>query len=170
MLTAIIYNTGTGSCERYARELSRQLHLPCEPLHKHHVRTDGKVIYQGKSGLNAVRNRAGLGDKAYSLDLLKKERRYELCFEAIRWNDLRRWHQVQDVVTNQVGNHIFNEQNTNGSYKFIIDFMTRYNATGGGFFKIPESQVTLSEGVLEQNPGWGEDANWHRGDLPYDFK
>ena len=47
MLTAIIYNSGTGSCERYARELSRQLHLPCEPLHKHHVRTDGKVIYVG---------------------------------------------------------------------------------------------------------------------------
>ena len=47
MITAIIYNSETGSCERYARELSRALHLPCEPLHKHHVRTDGKVIYVG---------------------------------------------------------------------------------------------------------------------------
>lgn len=136
----------------------------------HSELTDGKVIYQGKSGLNAVRNRAGLGDKAYSLDLLKKERRYELCFEAIRWNDLRRWHQVEDIVTNQVGNRISNEANSNGRYAFTIPFMDRYNATGGGFFKIPDSQVTLSEGVLEQNPGWGEDANWHRGDLPYQFK
>ena len=59
----------------------------------HSELTDGKVIYNGKSGLNAVRARAGLGDKAYSLDLLKKERRYELCCEAIRWNDLRRWGQ-----------------------------------------------------------------------------
>lgn len=47
MITAIIYNSETGSCERYARELSRQLHLPCEPLHNYHVRTDGKVIYVG---------------------------------------------------------------------------------------------------------------------------
>ena len=47
MITAIIYNSGTGSAERYAHELSRQLHLPAEPLHKNHVRTDGKVIYVG---------------------------------------------------------------------------------------------------------------------------
>lgn len=69
-----------------------------------------------------------------------------------------------------MGNRISNEANSNGRYAFTIPFMDRYNATGGGFFKIPDSQVTLSEGVLEQNPGWGEDANWHRGDLPYQFK
>ena len=45
MITAIVYNSETGSCERYARELSRALHIPCEPLHKNHVRSDGKVIY-----------------------------------------------------------------------------------------------------------------------------
>lgn len=32
--------------------------------------------------------------------------------------------------------------------------MERYAQTGGGFWKIPDAQVTLSEGVLEQNPGW----------------
>jgi hypothetical protein len=132
----------------------------------HSELTDGKVIYDGKSGLNAVRARAGLGDKPYSLALLKKERRYELCFEAIRWNDLRRWHDVSDIVRNQEGNPIKNEQST-GYYHFTNDFMQRYEDTGGGFFKIPESQITLSEGVLVQNPGWGEDTNWAKGDLPY---
>ena len=47
MLTAIIYSSQTGSCERYARELSRTLHLPCEPLKSCKVRSDGKVIYVG---------------------------------------------------------------------------------------------------------------------------
>ena len=48
--------------------------------------------------------------------------------------------------------------------------MKRYEETQGGFFKIPDSQVTLSEGVLEQNPGWGEGTDWAKGDLPYKFK
>ena len=135
----------------------------------HSELTDGAPVYNGKSGLNAVRARAGLGDVAYSLPALKKERRYELCFEAIRWNDLRRWGDVAEIVKNQVGNKILNEQAT-GEYAFTVDFMTRYNDTQGGFFKIPESQVTLAEGVLEQNPGWGDGTNWKKGDLPYKFK
>jgi len=132
----------------------------------HSELTDGKAIYNGKSGLNAVRQRANLPDVAYSLPALKKERRYELCFEAIRWNDLRRWGDVSEIVKNQVGNKIKNEKYT-GEYAFTQDFMQRYQATDGGFFKIPEDQVTLSEGVLEQNPGWGSDANFAKGDLPY---
>ena len=135
----------------------------------HSELTDGAVVYNGKSGLNAVRARAGLPDVAYSLPILKKERRYELCFEAIRWNDLRRWGDVAEIVKNQEGNKILNEMMT-GEYAFTVDFMTRYNATDGGFFKIPESQVTLAEGVLEQNPGWGDGTNWAKGDLPYKFK
>ena len=132
----------------------------------HSELTDGAVVYNGKSGLNAVRARAKLPDVAYSLNALKKERRYELCFEAIRWNDLRRWGDVQEIVKNQVGNKILNEKYT-GEYAFTQDFMTRYNDTQGGFFKIPEDQVTLSEGVLEQNPGWGDGTNFAKGDLPY---
>ena len=132
----------------------------------HSELTDGKTIYNGKSGLNAVRQRAGLPDISYSLANLKKERRYELCFEAIRWNDLRRWGDVAEIVKNQVGNKILNEKYT-GEYAFTVDFMQRYQATEGGFFKIPEDQVTLSEGVLEQNPGWGEGTTWAKGDLPY---
>ncbi|MBR6853515.1 MAG: RagB/SusD family nutrient uptake outer membrane protein [Prevotella sp.] len=131
--------------------------------------SDGKVIYNGKNGVNAVRQRAGLGDIPYSLANLKKERRYELCFEALRWNDLRRWGDVAEKVKNQVGNKILN-QGIAGEYAFTNDFMQRYKDTGGGFFKIPEDQVTLSEGVLEQNPGWGDGTNWAKGDLPYKFK
>lgn len=131
--------------------------------------SDGKVIYNGKNGVNAVRQRAGLGDIPYSLANLKKERRYELCFEALRWNDLRRWGDVAEKVKNQVGNKILN-QGIEGEYAFTNDYMQRYKDTGGGFFKIPEDQVTLSEGVLEQNPGWGDGTNWAKGDLPYKFK
>ena len=115
--------------------------------------------------LNKVRQRANLGPVAYSLDAIKKERRYELCFEGLRWNDLRRWGDVQEIVNNQEGVEITNRgvpaQFTFGSF----DYMERYNATGGGFWKIPDSQVTLSEGVLEQNPGWDDAYTFNS--LPY---
>ena len=134
----------------------------------HSELTDGAVIYNGKSGLNAVRQRANLPDINYSLANLKKERRFELCFEALRWNDLRRWGDVEEIVKNQEGNKILN-QGVEGVYQWQAahPFMERYNATGGGFFKIPESQITLSEDVLVQNPGRDSSADFIKGDLPY---
>jgi len=116
--------------------------------------------------MNKVRARAKLAPyAAYSLQNLKKERRYELCFEAVRWNDLRRWGDVRQIVDNQEGVAITN-RGVAGKYTFgQFDFMERYNATGGGFLKIPDSQVTLSEGVLEQNPGW--DSAYDFISLPY---
>jgi hypothetical protein len=138
-----------------------------DALLMHSELTEGKAIYNGKSGLNAVRQRANLNDVGYSLEAIKKERRYELCFEAMRWNDLRRWGDVAVIVTNQEGNDILNEGKP-GKYTFgSHDFMQRYNATNGGFFKIPDSQVTLSEGVLVQNDGWAEEFDHIKGDLPY---
>lgn len=131
--------------------------------------SDGKVIYNGMDGMNAVRARANLGQIAYSLENLKKERRYELCFEAIRWNDLRRWGDVSVIVDNQDGNPILN-QGEPGVYQWQKDhpFMARYEATKGGFFKLPESEVILSEGVLTQNPGWEKaESDYAKGDLPY---
>jgi len=116
-------------------------------------------------GLNEVRQRAKLPSLAYSLENIKRERRYELCFEALRWNDLRRWGDVSEIVKNQQGQPILVRGNET-EYSFgTFDFMERYNATKG-FFKIPESQITLSEGVLIQNDGWDEaSSEWIS--LPY---
>lgn len=134
----------------------------------HSELTDGQTLQRyGKSGLNAVRARAGLADVSYSLEALKKERRYELCFEAVRWNDLRRWGETSVIQTNQAGNPILN-QGVAGTYAWTAgnDFNTRYAATKG-FFKVPESQIVLSEGVLTQNDGWDSNCEWAKGDLPY---
>ena len=43
-------------------------------------------------GINKVRQRAGLPAlSTYSLEALQNERRWELAFEGVRWNDMRRW-------------------------------------------------------------------------------
>ena len=56
------------------------------------------------SGINRVRSRAGLEPiGTYSLAALQNERRWELCFEGTRWNDIRRWHIAADALERQTG-------------------------------------------------------------------
>ena len=56
-------------------------------------------------GINRVRDRVGLSPVAnYDLKVLQAERRWELAFEGVRWNDIRRWHiaaEALDKQTNQ---------------------------------------------------------------------
>jgi len=117
-------------------------------------------------GINQVRARAGLpAISAYSDDALRNERRWELNCEGVRWNDIRRWHIAEAALAAQ------NNQPT--YFKGVADvnatahngggYAARYKATGG-FFPIPQTQISLSAGLYKQNPGWGtsdaEYAGW----------
>lgn len=124
-------------------------------------------LTQTPDGMNKVRARAKLPALNYSIDNIIKERRYELCFEGVRWNDLRRWHKVDEIMKSQVGQEIGNRKYTDKYVDFNGDnsFSARYQATGG-FFNIPDAQIILSNGVLLQNKGWAEgEGDWTK--LPY---
>ncbi len=100
------------------------------------------------TGMNAVRQRAGLAPLAYTLLNLKKERLYELAFEGIRWFDLVRWGDVETT------NNFFGvEANVNNS-GVNTTYRVTYPAQTKGLVPIPESEVRLSNGVYVQNPGW----------------
>lgn len=132
----------------------------------HSELTDGKTIYNGKSGMNAVRARAGLADKAYSVEALRMERKHELAFEGIRWNDMRRYGKAYclTALKTQLGQPI---RNAGGDWIVMKDqgagYEARYNATWG-FRPFPASEVLLSAGVLKQNEGWTDSSaqytNW----------
>ena len=114
----------------------------------------------GNAGnMNLVRARSGLPAVAYSVENLRKERRYELAFEGLRYYDLLRWYGKDAGVIidqNQNGGDILNDK---VPAKYNADLTDRIRATGG-FFQIPESEVSLSNGVLKQNEGWsGADIN-----------
>lgn len=106
--------------------------------------------------MNEVRDRSDLPPVAYSLENLQKERRYELAFEGLRWNDMRRWgdayakagleSQMGTPVLNNGVPAIFNGLNPKGYSK-------RYDETKG-FFPIPQSQINLSNGLLKQVKGY----------------
>lgn len=118
-------------------------------------------------GINQVRARVNLpAIGGYSFEALEKERRHELAFEGIRWTDMRRYGKAyaKAALKTQLGGTI---RNAGGDAQPMKDqgagYEARYDATYG-FRPFPQSEVSLSDGVLKQNAGWtGADAkytNW----------
>lgn len=104
------------------------------------------------SYLNRVRARAGLEPlPAYTDEALRNERRYELCFEGIRYYDLLRWHIAGEQLNKKNGVPICNA----GVWTTAnLGDMEQRVAETGGFFPIPNDQINLSEGVLVQDEAW----------------
>jgi len=105
------------------------------------------------TGLNRIRQRVGLSEVSYSMEALQKERCHELAFEGYRYYDLLRWYGVD------AGRIL--EENQNGiiTYRSGIPetqqmYMTKRIGETGGFLQVPKSELDLSNGVLQQNPGW----------------
>ncbi|SEL42350.1 RagB/SusD family nutrient uptake outer membrane protein [Parapedobacter koreensis] len=111
-------------------------------------------LTESAAGLNRVRARVNLGPVAYSLDALKRERRWELAFEGLRYFDLMRWHDAATALAAQEGAAIKNKGIDTQMRGFGGGYRARYEATGG-FWPIPQNEIALSDGVLTQNAGWG---------------
>ena len=102
-------------------------------------------ISETAMGMNLVRERAGLEDIAYSLAALKQERLHEFAFEGLRWFDLVRWGDVNSAFDESI-----NVRNSGSDAVYKVT----YRPETKGLVPIPESEVRLSGGVYEQNPGW----------------
>ena len=114
-------------------------------------------LKEDATNLNRVRARAKLPAVAYSLAALKRERRWELAFEGLRYFDLMRWHDAADALAKQEGVTIKNKGVNTAMKGFGGGYKARYEATGG-FWAIPNSEIILTDGVLTQNKGWGTPA------------
>lgn len=93
--------------------------------------------------LNRVRKRAGLADKATTTqaDLrlaIEQERRVELAFEGHRWYDLVRTGRALPVLQ------------AKAAAIGIKTALTENNLT----FPIPQSQIDINPGKIQQNPGY----------------
>ena len=107
-----------------------------------------------QSYLDQVRERVGLSPVPVTLENIKKERRYELAFEGVRYYDLLRWGDAEKEI-NKIVNVPARTMNV------PITVTVKFRPETGGFLPIPENEILLSNGVLEQNPGWtGPDAQY----------
>lgn len=114
------------------------------------------------TGLNKVRQRSHLAPISYTLDALKQERRWEFAFESIRWWDMLRWsgpslEEAGNALNRQTGFDIINAAAITPMVKY--DYKKRLQATQG-YWPIPQIEIDRSNGMLEQNPGWGPEAQF----------
>lgn len=119
-------------------------------------------LKQDAEGMNRVRARSGLAPIAYSLEALKQERRWELCFEGLRWWDMLRW---SGPSLEEAGRELNKQNNFNVINAAVIvpmvhyDYATRLKQTEG-YWPIPQTEIDISNGVLTQNPGWDATAQF----------
>ena len=120
-------------------------------------------LKESTEGINKVRARAGLdGITSYTLKALQDERRWELAFEGVRWNDIRRWHIAASALSKQADTKTYYCGNNDTNKAHNGGYATRYNATAG-FQKIPENQISLYSGALSQNAGWTDSGSEYTG-------
>lgn len=118
----------------------------------------GTHSYSAYDVIKAIRSRAGIGkdngdaylesvknDPAKMRELIRNERRLELCFEGFRFWDLRRWEldlnePAKGIRITDNTYHVFNVENRN------YDSFMRFGP-------IPYSEVVKFD-ALEQNQGW----------------
>lgn len=91
------------------------------------------------TGLNQVRQRAGLDPVPYSLQAIQQERRWELAFEGVRWNDMRRWgdEYCKRALNRQLDQPIIYQKDhttNNGALFGFTNYAEQYDKNRG-FFK-----------------------------------
>ncbi|MDP4270644.1 MAG: RagB/SusD family nutrient uptake outer membrane protein [Bacteroidota bacterium] len=103
------------------------------------------------SYFNKVHQRAGLpAVTSVSLSDIQTERKFEFAFEGIRYWDLLR------TGIDNAANAIAATAQTvkSGGVDDHITYDVAKIKTTRGFMQIPNTQITLSNGTLKQNPGW----------------
>ena len=116
------------------------------------------------SFMNQVQARAGVPPTEYSWDNIKNERRWEFVFEGLRFNDMRRWSgkdsgensYAAKALQAQAGKQIVcrgDKSNKRTMQHMTCSWAKRYADTNG-FLAKPQTEITVKNGKLKQNPGW----------------
>ena len=105
-------------------------------------------------GLNKVRARVGLDPEDYSIDNIRKERAIELAFEGVHFWDLMRYEKDGAYAAKAITEAQNGVKVKNGGVETTTKFSTDNFTSKKGLMQIPNTQITLSGGVLTQNPGW----------------
>lgn len=122
--------------------------------------------------INKIRDRAQEEPLAsVTLDDVKKEKRLELCFESVRYQDLVRWGDAEAAMGQQgkeipvTGNIVCTDANGNpmqdADGNYIYEYSTNWPFTNSVYgFKekhkllpIPQKELEVNSN-MQQNPGW----------------
>lgn len=119
--------------------------------------------------LNKIRERAGvrqyttgvtdndfihvnLGDQAEMREIIRAERRVELCCEGIRYDDLRRWKEAETVLNGTFYGMNFNGRNASEFYVRTA-YQERVYKKAFYWFPIHQDEIYKNDNLV-QNPYW----------------
>ena len=106
-------------------------------------------------GLNKVHRRANPGESvAYSIDNIRKERAIEFAFEGIHFWDLMRYEKDGAYAGRAIKAAQDGAKVVTGGQETTVKFNIDNFTAKKGLMQIPNTQITLSGGVLTQNAGW----------------
>lgn len=111
--------------------------------------------------LNQVRSRGGFTTpiaagvtKEELRELIRHERRVELCFEEHRYWDLRRWKTAETLLNKTLsGNHIVKNPDNTFTYSKVPAGQIRFEAPKMYFYPIQQNELYRNRNLI-QNPGW----------------
>lgn len=110
-----------------------------------------------RAALNKVRARTGVNMPAVTAasqddfrTAVKHERRIELAFEDYRYWDLLRWKDAATVLNMP----LTGVKVANGGYTTFTVENRVFDASKMYYYPFPQTEISISKGVLVQNPGW----------------
>lgn len=107
------------------------------------------------TGLNMVHQRSCPGESlSYSIENIRKERAIEFAFEGIHFWDLMRYEKDGAYAGRAIAEAQNGAKVMNGGVETTTSFNVDNFTAKKGLMQIPNTQITLSGGVLTQNAGW----------------
>ena len=107
------------------------------------------------TGLNMVHQRSCPGESlSYSIENIRKERAIEFAFEGIHFWDLMRYEKDGAYAGRAIAEAQNGAKVMNGGVETTTSFNIDNFTAKKGLMQIPNTQITLSGGVLTQNAGW----------------
>lgn len=110
-----------------------------------------------RAAINMVRARTGVNMPAVTATnqdefrtALKHERRIELAFEDYRYWDLLRWKDAETALNKP----LLGVKVNNGVYTTFSVEERVFDASKMYYYPFPQTEISISKGVLVQNPGW----------------
>jgi starch-binding outer membrane protein, SusD/RagB family len=104
-------------------------------------------MVRNRAFANPAAHHIALSNDAAGIKAIMDERRWELALENCRYWDLLR--QGMDVAKATIDCSV-EVQSGGATVPLVINFRKETN----GLLKIPETQISLTGGLLKQNPGW----------------
>lgn len=106
-------------------------------------------------GLNMVHQRSNPGKSlSYSIENIRNERAIELAFEGIHFWDIMRYEKDGAYAARVIKEAQNGAKVLSGGVEATTSFDENNFTSKKGLMQIPNTQITLSGGVLTQNAGW----------------